>query len=122
MSEVSVSDGSAPEAATSVDEGTDDDQRVELLGAASTVLALLSFFTLIKLADQSERTPLRALGLFFATTTESVTAAALGASAVSQARQSDRLSRGLVLGAAGTVLGIITTLLNFNWMRTRRRV
>ena len=122
MSELSVSDRSPSEGETSVDEPSQDDQRVELLGAASTALAVVSFLTLVKLADRRDRTPLRAVGLFFATTAESVTATALGATAVTQAKQSDRFSRGYLLGAAGTVIGVITTLLNFNWMRTRRRI
>ena len=122
MSELSVSDRGPSEDETSVDEPSQDDQRVELLGAASTALAVVSFLTLVKLADRRDRTPLRALGLFFATTAESVTATALGATAVTQAQQSNRFSRGYLLGAAGTVIGVITTLLNFNWMRTRRRI
>ena len=122
MSEAATDDPSSLEAESSAAQSGTDDQRMELLGLASAGLAAISFLTLLRLADRQDRTPLRALGLFFATTTESVTATALGARVLSQRGESDHVSRGLVLGAAGTVLGVITTLLNFNWMRTRRRL
>ena len=122
MSEVSVEEPSSVEDAPPVEESGADDQRVELLGTLSAGLAVLSFLTLLRLADRRDRTPLRALGLFFATTTESITATALGATAVTQREDADQLSRGFVLGAAGALLGIITTLLNFTWLRTRRRI
>lgn len=121
MSEASV-DGPSLEVETPEQAPSDGDERVELYGAVSAALSVVSFLTLLKLADRRDRSPFRALSLFVATTTESITATVLGATAVSQARESDRPSRGMVLGAAGTVLGIITTLLNFNWMRTRRRL
>ncbi len=35
---------------------------------------------------------------------------------------SGRVTKEFLIAAAGTVLGIITTILNFNWMRTRRRL
>jgi hypothetical protein len=60
--------------------------------------------------------------LFLATSLESTVGTALGVTAVKRSRQSDGLSRGLLLGAAGTLLGVLTTVMNFNWMRTRRRL
>jgi hypothetical protein len=46
----------------------------------------------------------------------------LGVKAIQQSRQADRMSRGLLVAAAGTVLGVISMVLNINWMRTKRRV
>ena len=122
MSETSSGDTAPLEGMPPAEEQSADDQSVELLGTVSAGLAVLSFLTLLRLADRRDRTPLRALGLFFATTAESIGATVLGAKAVAQRGESEQVSRGFVLGAAGTVLGVITTLLNFNWMRTRRRM
>jgi len=95
---------------------------VDLLGAASAGLGVLGFLTLLRLADRRDRTPFRALGLFFATTAESTGATVLGASAIKKSRTTGAPTRGIVLAAVGVVLGTLTTVLNFNWMRTRRRV
>jgi hypothetical protein len=92
------------------------------------MLSGIGFLTLLRLADRRERTPARALLLFFATTLESISGTVLGLVAVGRVRDAARpgkglaLGKGLLLGASGAVLGVITTLLNFNWMRTRRRL
>ena len=101
----------------------EDGERIDLMAVASVVLSGAAFLTLLKLADRRDRTPARALGLFFTTSVESVTGTALGLSAVGRARDVEmvRPSRNLLLAAAGSVLGVLTTLLNINWMRTRRR-
>ena len=91
------------------------------MGAASLVLSAIGFLTLLRLADRSDRSPAHAVGLFLATTVESVGGTVLGLSAVGESKDVGRPTRGLLLGAAGAVLGVVTTLLNFNWMRTRRR-
>jgi hypothetical protein len=88
----------------------------------SAALSALGFMTLLRLADRRDRSPARALGLFLATSLESTLGTALGVRAVARSRQADGLSRGLLLGAAGTILGVLTTVMNFNWMRTRRRL
>ena len=100
----------------------DDAERADFLGAASAGLSLVGFFALLKLADRRDRTPARALGLFFVTTGSSTGALALGAAAVSKSRKSGQAGRGLILGAVGIVLGSLTTVLNLNSMRTRRRI
>jgi hypothetical protein len=92
------------------------------LGAVSVGLSFLGFLTLLRLADRRDRSPARGLGLFLATSLESIGGTALGMMAVGRSRDGGRPTRGLLLGAAGTVLGIVTTLLNLNWMRTRRRL
>jgi hypothetical protein len=88
----------------------------------SVALSLLGFLTLLRLADRRERSPAHGLGLFAATTAESIGGTALGMMAVGRSRDGGRPTRGLLLGAGGAVLGIVTTLLNVNWMRTRRRL
>jgi hypothetical protein len=90
-----------------------------VLGAASIALSGLGFVTLLKLADRRDRSPLLALGLFFATSLETIGGTVLGLKAASRAQ---RGGNGLVLGASGALLGVITTIMNFNWMRTRRRL
>ena len=99
----------------------EDGERIDLMAVASVVLSAAAFLTLLKLADRRDRTPARALGLFVTTSVESVTGTALGLSAVGRARDDGRPSRNLLLATAGSVLGVLTTLLNINWMRTRRR-
>jgi hypothetical protein len=99
----------------------EEGERVDLRAVASVVLSGAGFLTLLRLADRRDRTPARALGLFFATSVESVTGTALGLSAAGRARDVGRPNRNLLLAAAGSVLGVLTTLLNINWMRTRRR-
>jgi len=95
--------------------------RTDVLGAASLVLSAIGFLTLLRLADRRERSPANGVGLLLATTVESVGGTVLGLSAVGRSRDVGRPSRGVLFGAAGAVLGVVTTLLNVNWMRTRRR-
>ena len=99
-----------------------DQQSADALALASVALSAVGFLTLLRLADRRDRTPFRALALFFATSLESVTGTVLGLKAVGRAREGSGPTRGLLLGAAGAVLGVITTMLNVNWMRTRRRI
>jgi hypothetical protein len=106
----------APQAAES-----DAGNTIDVLAVVSVALSASGFLTLLKLADRRDRSPARALALFFATSAESIGGSVLGLKAVSRARDA-RANRNLLLGASGAVLGIITTLLNLNWMRTRRRV
>ena len=101
---------------------SEEGEKIDLMAVASVLLSGAAFLTLLKLADRRERTPARALGLFFTTSLESVTGTALGLSAVGRARDVGRPSRNLLLATAGSVLGVLTTLLNINWLRTRRRV
>jgi hypothetical protein len=101
---------------------SDAGNTIDVMAVASVALSASGFLTLLKLADRRDRTPARALGLFFATSAESISGTVLGLRAVGRAREVDRPSRNLLLGAAGAVLGVITTLLTLNWMRTRRRV
>jgi len=93
-----------------------------VLAVASIALSGLGFLTLLRLADRRDRTPASALGLFFVTSLATICGTVFGLVAARQAGDSERSSEGLLLGASGAVLGIITTLLNFNWMRTRRRL
>jgi hypothetical protein len=99
-----------------------DDTDADLLGAASAGLGALGFLTLLRAADRRERTPARSLGLWLAATAESQGAVLLGALAVSKRRGSGVPGRGVILGAAGVVLGSLSLVLNLNWLRTRRRV
>ena len=104
-------------------EGSADDGRaVDPIGLASVVLSGLGFLTLLRLADRRDRTPARALALFVATTLESVGGTVLGVVAVERRRGPARPVRGLLLGASGAVLGVLTSVLTFNWMRTKRRL
>ena len=106
-------------------DGTPEDRAndgSEFMGAASVALSAIGFLTLLRLADRRDRSPARGLGLFLATTTESIGGTALGLMAVGRSRDVGRPTRGLLLGSIGAVLGIVTTLLNVNWMRTRRRL
>jgi mannose/fructose/N-acetylgalactosamine-specific phosphotransferase system component IIC len=109
-----------------VDEGAQEaaqeEQLTNSLAVASVALSALGFLTLLRLADRRERTPFRALGLFCATTLESISGTVLGLVAAKRGKETGRTGRGFLIAAAGTVLGVITTILNFNWMRTRRKV
>jgi mannose/fructose/N-acetylgalactosamine-specific phosphotransferase system component IIC len=109
-------------AGDAIDGEAADEQLTNSLAVASLALSAIGFLTLLRLADRRERTPFRALGLFFATTLESTSGIALGLVAAGRSRETGRAGKGFILAAAGTVLGVITTVLNFNWMRTRRRV
>ncbi len=103
--------------------GADSGDTAAPMAVASVIVSALGFLTLLRLADRSRsRSPAHALGLFLATSVESVSGTALGLTAVSRARDVGRPGRSLLLGAAGAVLGVITTVLNVNWMRTRRRL
>jgi hypothetical protein len=94
----------------------------DALPVVSAALSALGFLTLLRLADRRDRSPAKALGLFLATSLESTLGTALGFKAVKRSRGSEGLSHGLVLSATGIVVGVLTTVLNFNWMRTRRRL
>ena len=113
-------DGLQPEASDRAPDRAPD--RTDFLAAVSVALSGLGFLTLLRLADRRDRSPARGLSLFLVTTVESVAGTVVGMTAVGRSRDVGRPSRGLLLGAAGAVLGIVTTLLNFNWMRTRRRL
>jgi hypothetical protein len=100
----------------------DNDDSVKALALASIALSGLGFLTLIKLADRTDRTPAKALGLFLATSFESIGGTVLGLMAARRASDAKQPGKGFLLGGSGAVLGVITTLVNFNWMRTRRRL
>jgi len=99
----------------------DRDDSVNVLAVASIALSGLGFLTLLRLADKRDRTPASALGLFFTTSLATISGTVFGLVAASQANDSEQPGKGLLIGASGAVLGIITTLLNLNWVRTRRR-
>jgi zinc transporter ZupT len=82
----------------------------------------LGFLTLLRLADRRDRSPAAALGLFFATSLETIGGTVLGLVVASRASDAKQPGKGLLLGAAAAVLGVIATIQNFNWMRTRRRL
>jgi hypothetical protein len=115
-------DGPAVPREEAPDGSVDDVDAVDPLGIASVVLSGLGFLTLLRLADRRDRTPARALALFLATSLESISGTVLGVVAVERWRGPARPGRGLLLGAPGAVLGIITTVLTFSWMRTKRRL
>jgi mannose/fructose/N-acetylgalactosamine-specific phosphotransferase system component IIC len=111
-----VGDGSA-DGRASEEQGV-----VNPLAFASVALSAVGFLTLLRLADRRDRSPFAALGLFFATTLESTGGAVLGLVAAGRARDAGDVGKGFLVAAAGAVLGVVTTLLNVNWMRTRRRI
>jgi hypothetical protein len=115
-------DGSAGPVDTDPAPFVDDGDSVNALAVASVVLSGLGFLTLLRLADRRDRTPAKALGLFFATSLESIGGTVLGFVGARRASESEQRGKGFLLGASGAVLGIVTTLLNLNWMRTRRRL
>jgi mannose/fructose/N-acetylgalactosamine-specific phosphotransferase system component IIC len=114
--------GDAARAGDTADQEAVDEKLTNSLAVASVALSAIGFLTLLRLADRKERTPFRALGLFFATTLESTGGTVLGVMAAGRSKEKAPTGKGFVLAAAGTVLGVITTVLTFNWMRTRRRV
>jgi mannose/fructose/N-acetylgalactosamine-specific phosphotransferase system component IIC len=130
MTEAGPNEASPDGAGEAADEGAQeeqltaqDTQLTNSLAIASVALSAIGFLTLLRLADRRERTPFRALGLFFATTLESTSGTVLGLVAAGRSQETGgRTSKGFLMAAAGTVLGVITTILNFNWMRTRRKV
>jgi uncharacterized membrane protein YbhN (UPF0104 family) len=94
------------------------------LALASVALSAMGFLTLLRLADRRDRTPAKALGLFLATTLESTVGAGLGIEAIRRSRSEGAVERpkSFVAAAAGVVIGVITSALMLNWMRTTRRV
>jgi hypothetical protein len=117
-----VSDGSTGAVEGLPDTVEDKQDSTNMIALAAIVLSGLGFLTLLKLADRRDRSPATALGLFLATSLETVGGTALGLVAASRASDSEQPSKGLVLGAAAAVLGVIASIMNFNWMRTRRRL
>jgi hypothetical protein len=108
-----------PEAERAPDSPPTDQRSVDTLAFASVGLSAMSFVTFFNLSDR-RTTPLRAFGYFLMTNAESVTGTVLGVMAVRRADELGRPPRAFLLGAIGAVLGAFTTLLNFNFMRTRR--
>ena len=103
-----------------LDESTGDERQViDALAVASVALSAIGFLTLLRLADHRDRSPAAGVGLFLATTLESTGGTALGLVAAGRTRNPNHVTKGFVFATAGTVLGVITTILNFNWMRTR---
>jgi mannose/fructose/N-acetylgalactosamine-specific phosphotransferase system component IIC len=122
MTEAGLNEVSPNGAGDAAEEEAADEQLTNALAAGSLALSAIGFLTLLRLADRRERTPFRALGLFLATTLESTGGTVLGVMAAGRSKEKAPTGKGFLLAAAGTVLGVITTVLNFNWMRTRRRV
>jgi hypothetical protein len=100
----------------------DEGPLIDPLAVASFALSAIGFLTLLRLADRRERSPAAGLGLFLATTLESTGGTALGLIAAGRNKDPDRLTKGFLVAAGGAVLPVVTTLMNFNWMRTRRRL
>ena len=122
MTEAGLNEVSPDGAGDGADQEAADQQLTKSLAVASLALSGLGFLTLLRLADRRDRTPFRALGLFFATTLESTGGTVLGLMAAGRSKESAPTGKGFLVSAAGTVLGVITTVLTFNWMRTRRRL
>jgi hypothetical protein len=114
--------GDAAGAGDKAEQEAADERLTNSLAVASLALSGIGFLTLLKLADRRERTPFRALGLFLALTVESTGGTVLGLVAAGRSKESAPSGKGFLLAASGTVLGVITSILTFNWMRTRRRV
>ncbi|HEX3333488.1 MAG TPA: hypothetical protein VHS57_04055 [Acidimicrobiales bacterium] len=114
----------SPDGADAVEDelAAQEDQLTNSLAVASAALSAIGFLTLLRLADRRDRSPFRALGLFGATTLESAGGTVLGLVAAGRSRERGHVGKGFLVAAVGTVLGVITTVLNFNWMRTRRRI
>jgi len=96
-----------------------DQSSADPLAFASVGLSAISFVTFFNQSDR-RTTPLRAFGYFLMTSAESLMGVILGVMAVKRANDVGRPTRATLLGAAGAALGAFTTLLNFNFMRTRR--
>jgi hypothetical protein len=123
MTAANVDPGTGPDADGALADGVEErPPGLDPKAVASVTLSVAGFLTLLKLADRRDRTPARALGLFVATSAESIGGTVLGLSAAGRAREADGANANLLLASCGAVLGVITTLLNLNWMRTRRRL
>jgi len=92
------------------------------LAVVSAILSGMGFLTLLKLADRSNRTPAKALGLFLATSLESTGGTIVGLTALRQIRSTEPHQRGRMLAAAGVAVGVLTSVLTLNWMRMERRM
>jgi hypothetical protein len=122
MTEAGLNDVSPDGTGDAADQEAADQQLTNAMAVASLALSAIGLLTLLRLADRRDRTPFRALGLFLATTLESTGGTVLGAVAAGRNKDKAPTGKGFLLAAAGTVLGVITTVLNFNWMRSRRGV
>ncbi len=123
MADATVGGGTGPRSDGGIDpEEAAEQQPMDLLAVASLALSALGFLTLLRLADRRDRSPAAGLGLFLATTLESTGGTALGLIAAGRNKEPDRLTKSFLVAAGGAVLGVITTLMNVNWMRTRRRL
>jgi hypothetical protein len=71
----------------------DSSGSIDPASTASAILSALGFLTLLRLADRQDRTPARALGLFFATTTESIGGTVLGLVAIKRSNDSQHGSK-----------------------------
>lgn len=94
----------------------------DVLGFASIALSGFGFLTLLRLVDRRDRTPASALGLFLVTTFATISGTLFGLVSVRRAKDAEPSRKGLLFGFLGAALGVITTALSFNWMRTRRRL
>jgi len=122
MTEAGLNEVSPDGTGDAAEQEAADERLTNSLAVASLALSGIGFLTLLRLADRRDRTPLRALGLFLATTLESTGGTVLGLKAAGRSKESAPTGKGFLVAAAGTVLGVISTVLTFNWMRTRRRL